>query len=80
MSQKRTPMLKMLKALTPATMRKKLKMEAMPALLLQHSDLPRLVVMLLSLLLDPALLMPTFQLPLLHLPAAQPLPLFLRLA
>jgi hypothetical protein len=68
------------KALTLARMRKKLKMEAMPALMLRHSDLRRLVVMLLSLLLDPALLMPTFLLPLLHLPAAHPLPLLLRLA
>jgi hypothetical protein len=73
------PTLKMLKDLTPARMRKKLKMQVMPVLKLQHSDLCRLEVMLLSLLLDPALQMPMSLLPLLHLPTAQPPPLLLRL-
>jgi hypothetical protein len=50
-------MLKMLKALTPARMRKKVKMEAMPELMSRKSGLPRLVVELLFLLLDLALLM-----------------------
>jgi hypothetical protein len=68
----------MLKDLTPARMRKKLKMQEMPVLKLQHSDLRRLEVTLLSLLLDPALQMPTFPLLLLHLPAVQAL--LLRLA
>jgi hypothetical protein len=49
------PTLKMLKDLTPARMRKKLKMQVMPVLKLQHSDLRRLEVMLPFLLLDPAL-------------------------
>jgi hypothetical protein len=78
-SRRRTPTLKMLKDLIPARMRKKLKMQAMPVLKLQHSDQRRLEVMLLSLLLDPALQMPTSLLPLLHLLAAQPPPLPLRL-
>jgi hypothetical protein len=69
----------MLKDLTPARMRKKLKMHAMPVLKLWHSDLRRLEVMLLSLPLDPILQMPTSLLPLLHPPAAQPPPLPLRL-
>jgi hypothetical protein len=68
-------MLKMLKALTPARMRRKLKMLAMPALKLQTKDLRRPEVMLSFLLLDPALQRPISPLLLLHLPAVPPLPL-----
>jgi hypothetical protein len=52
-------MLKMLKALTLARARKKLKTEAMPELMSQKSGLLWPVVELLFLLPDPALLMPT---------------------
>jgi hypothetical protein len=50
-------MLKMLRAPTPARMKKKLKM---PILKLWSRVLPRLEVMAPFLLLDPALLKPTF--------------------
>jgi hypothetical protein len=66
-SQRRRMMLMTLKDLTPARMRRKLKMLAMPALKLRPSDLHRLEVMLPFLLLDPALQMPMFPLLLLHL-------------
>jgi hypothetical protein len=72
-------MLKTLKALTPARMRRKLKMPTMPTLKLRPSDLHRLKVMLRFLLLDPALQTPTFSLLQLHLPAVQPPPLPRRL-
>jgi hypothetical protein len=78
-SRRRRTTLKMLKGLTLAKMRRKLKMPAMPVLKLRHSDLRQLEVMLPFLLLDLALQTPMFPLLLLHLPAAQPPPLPLRL-
>jgi hypothetical protein len=60
-------MLQMLRALTPARTKKRLKM---PTLKLQSRVLPRPEVMAPFLLLDPALLKPTSPLLQLHLPAA----------
>jgi hypothetical protein len=57
------PILLMLRALTPARMKKKLKTEAMPELKPLKNSLPRLVVEHLFLLPDPVLLMPTSPLP-----------------
>jgi hypothetical protein len=67
-----------LKGLTPARMRRKLKMPAILALKLWHSDLHRLEVMLPFLLLDPVLQTLMFPLLLLNLLAAQAPPLPLR--
>jgi hypothetical protein len=66
-----------LKALTPARMRNKLKIPAMPVLKLRTRDLRRPKVMLPSLLLDSALQRPIPPLLLLHLPTVllPPLPL-----
>jgi hypothetical protein len=69
-------MLRMLRARTPAKTKKKLKT---PTLKLWSRALPRLEVMALFLLLDPALLKPTSPLPQLHLPAALPPLLLLKL-
>jgi hypothetical protein len=60
-------MLRMLRAQTPAKMKKRLKMLTLK---LQSRVLPRPEVMAPFLLLDPALLKLIFLLPLLHLPAA----------
>jgi hypothetical protein len=60
-------MLRTLRALTPARMKKKLKM---PILKLRSRVLPRPEAMAPFLLLDPALLKPTSPLLQLHLPAA----------
>jgi hypothetical protein len=70
----------MLKALTPARTRRKLKMPAMPALKLRSRDLRRPEVMLPFLLLDLALQRPMSPLLLLHLPAVQPPPCLLEFA
>jgi hypothetical protein len=72
-------MLLMLRDLNLVRMRRKMKMLAMLALKLRHSNLRRLEVMHLFLLLSPALPRPTSPLLLLHLPVAQPPPLPLRL-
>jgi hypothetical protein len=69
MSKGRTPILQMLRGMTPARMKKKLKMEAMPKLRLWNNSLLRSVVGHLFLLVDPTLLRPTHRLPQLHLPA-----------
>jgi hypothetical protein len=68
-------MLRMLKALTSARMRRKLRMPAMLVLRLQSRDLRQLEVMLPSLLLDPTLQRPMSPLPQLHLLAVPPLSL-----
>jgi hypothetical protein len=60
-------MLRMLKAQTPAKMKRKLRMLTLK---LRSRDLPRSEVMAPFLLLDPALLNPTSPLPQLHLLAA----------
>jgi hypothetical protein len=72
-------MLMTLKALTPARMRRKLKMPAMPTLKLWSRDLHRLEVILPFLLLDLALQRPMSPLLLLHLPVVPPPPLPLKL-
>jgi hypothetical protein len=69
-------MLKTLRALTSAKMKKKLKM---PTLKLRSRILPRPEATAPFLLLDPALLKPTFLLLQLHLPAALLLLMPLRL-
>jgi hypothetical protein len=71
-------MLMMLRDLTPARMRRKLKIPTMSVLKLRLSDMRRLEVILLFLLLDPTLQTPMFPLLLLHLPVVQPPPLPLR--
>jgi hypothetical protein len=70
-------MLRMLKALTPAKMKRKHRMLAMPVPKLQNRDLSWPEVMAPSLLMDLALPKPMSPLPQLHLPAAllPPLPL-----
>jgi hypothetical protein len=57
------PILLMLRALTPARMKKKMRTEAMPELKPRKNILPRLVVEHLSLRPDLVLLTPTYPLP-----------------
>jgi hypothetical protein len=77
-SQRRRAMLRTLRALTPARMKRKQRMLAMLAVKLRNRDLPRPKVMPPSLLLDPALPKTMSPLPQLHLPAALPSPLPLK--